>query len=578
MPKDLTTVSARLVPMPARPTAEEPYRILEVGVGEPHQGRSDLVTDEDRSVEPEPAHRLGGLIHFTDFQLADLASPSRLEFVQRWADDPTMAQWHGLAPSYRPQEFLLPHAIESVVRTINAVQEESANAYQAVVTTGDNTDSSQHNELEWFIRYLDGGQVFPAEGTRDFADAPVGSGDAHYWNPDHESEDAYNKRGFPRRSGVVKAAAKPFEAEGLHLPWLGCVGNHDCLVQGRVRSESHWSAFLGGNEKPVAIDPGSAPSGNKLARYVEDPWWSSAGPKREIEASAHRRLYSKREYVQAHLDSQSEPAGHGFTEQNASDETGYYVWDGIPGLRYVCLDTTNSAGNVDGCLDPEQFAWLEERLAEVSAEYMNSAGDLVHNDVAQQRAVVIASHHGLSTMTNNYENNELKLASEVRSLLHRYPNVVLWISGHTHVNLITPRPAATTSEEAQRTGDDVAAPPVANRYDGRSDYFPHAHPQGAFWELSTASISEWPVQCRLLDFFATERNALVVQTTMVDSATAARADGTNTVADLAALHREVAANDDGSVGGLFAEGLATDRNQWLLAPISQSLALALHSI
>jgi len=29
-------------------------------------------------------------------------------------------------------------------------------------------------------------------------------------------------------------------------------------------------------------------------------------------------------------------------------------------------------------------------------------------------------------------------------ILHNYPNLVMWISGHRHVNVVTPQPAATS--------------------------------------------------------------------------------------------------------------------------------------
>lgn len=196
----------------------------------------------------------------------------------------------------------------------------------------------------------------------------------------------------------------------------------------------------------------------------------------------------------------------------------------------IVLDTTNPAGHVDGCLDDAQFRWLEERLAEVSAT----------------RLVVLASHHGLSTLTNDFGSGDdrgpLHLADEVEAMLHRFPHVVLWLSGHTHVNRITRRSGPT--------------------------------PLSGFWEVSTASISEWPVQFRCVELRLARLpegedgdcpgGLVTICTTMVDTGAPAAPDGSPSIDDLASLHREIAANDAGSVGGLFAEGTPEDRNQDLL--------------
>ena len=111
--KVITTVETTLVPDQA-----EPYRRLHLHSGEQHTVRNDLVP---ATPDGEPARdevRLAGLVHFTDFQIADLASPSRVEFLQRREGQP---DWARMLPAYRPQEFLLAHAIEMTVRTINGL-------------------------------------------------------------------------------------------------------------------------------------------------------------------------------------------------------------------------------------------------------------------------------------------------------------------------------------------------------------------------------------------------------------------------------------------------------------------------
>ena len=57
------------------------------------------------------------------------------------------------------------------------------------------------------------------------------------------------------------------------------------------------------------------------------------------------------------------------------------------------------------------------------------------------------------------------LGHTVRDLLLRFPNVVLWVNGHTHINEVT----------AHARGPDAAV-------------------AGGFFEITTASLIDWPQQ------------------------------------------------------------------------------------
>lgn len=539
--KVITTVETTLVP-----DQGEPYRRLHLHSGEQHTARNDLVP---ATPDGEPARdevRLAGLVHFTDFQIADLASPSRVEFLQRREGQP---DWARMLPAYRPQEFLLAHAIEMTVRTINGLVAREPGRWDIALTTGDNTDSAQSNELDAFLTYLAGGTIEPAAGTRGFSDAPVGLDDENYYNPEPSSHDQWKKtKGLPTHAGALTASAKPFDGEGLKLPWLSCFGNHDCLVQGRSAEPRGYDDFLTGRAKPIGVAEDAGPRGDKLSAYVEDPTWVSQGASHPIESDSGRRMVTKAEYVNRHLCALGSPQGHGFTEDNRASGRAYYVYDELPGVRMIVLDTTNIAGHVDGCVDQRQFEWLEEKLVEVHTSYLSESGEAVSGG-GDDRLVVIASHHGLSTMTNGFgagsgagedRRGKLYLADEVEKLLHRFANVALWLSGHTHVNKITPRPGEG----------------------------------GGFWEASTGSIAEWPVQFRGIEISAGP-SMVRLRTTMVDSQAPATPDGTLSLEDLASLHREIAANDEGSVGGLYAEGAVADRNQDLLVSVSNELLTAL---
>jgi hypothetical protein len=120
------------------------------------------------------------------------------------------------------------------------------------------------------------------------------------------------------------------------------------------------------------------------------------------------------------------------------------------------------------------------------------------------------------------------------ALLHRFPNVVLWLNGHTHTNTIRPRPDP---------GD----------------------PARGFWEVTTCAVVDWPCQTRVVELLD-HGEYLSIVTTMVDHDTpAAPPVPLATSDDLAALHRELAANVPWDISVMA--GSAADRNVELrLAP------------
>ncbi|MFT3969827.1 MAG: metallophosphoesterase [Micropruina sp.] len=498
------------------------YVALRTAPGEPHLERTEVSGGAGWG-EPTP---LLTLLHITDFQLADLLSPSRTEFLQRFDGDP---RWQRMLPAYRPQEFLELQALATVAAT--ARQVAAQRPVNVLVTTGDNTDSAQRNEVDAYLTALDGGEIRPAGLGVGHPASPSGGDDDSFWQPEPGSPDAWSARGFPGVPGALAAARAPFVSPGVGVPWLSVYGNHDCLLQGRTPFPATYDAFLTGAAKPVMPPSGYVPECDSMLDYLADPWVVSSGERAPIEPDEQRSSVTKAEHVAAHFRPGAVPDGHGYTAENVASGTAYYVWDGVPGVRLISLDTTNPYGDVNGCVDDVQFGWLRDRLAEVSP------------GAAEPRLVVLLSHHGLDTMDNatGPDDAGLHLADDVRALLHAHPQVVAWLSGHVHVNRVVARrgPAG-----------------------------------GGFWEVITSAIAEWPVQLRHLTVGVTEQGA-VLTSTMIDSL--APVDWDLTTQGLAGLHREVAANDPGSVGGIHAEGTPEDRNVVLPVPLPSELTRALRA-
>ncbi len=83
------------------------------------------------------------------------------------------------------------------------------------------------------------------------------------------------------------------------------------------------------------------------------------------------------------------------------------------------------------------------------------------------------------------------LGAGLLALVHRFPNVVLWLNGHTHAN----------SVQARRNPDD---------------------PARGFWEVTTCAVIDWPCQTRIVEL-VNRGECLSIVCTMVDHDTQAGA-------------------------------------------------------
>jgi metallophosphoesterase (TIGR03767 family) len=507
-----------------------PYRAIEIGPGEPHLIRDDFGAAD---TAPGPGRPLFCLAHVTDLQLADVQSPTRFEFLNAHFADRRYAQ---IIPVQRPQEALTAHAVVATLRTLGALYGPAAGLpMQLAVTTGDAIDNAQWNELQVFLALFDGGLVSPDSGGPDYegVQAPDWPGDI-FWRPDGPGADGpdFFRRefGFPHHPGLLGRALREFSAVGLSIPWLSCFGNHEALNQGVGTQTPGLAAALTGSRKPTGL-PGAFDHDRALDEFTGRPEAFMAGPYRLVTPDPFRRPISRQDFVDAHLRAGSRPFGHGFTERNRLDGTAYYVYD-TPAVRFIALDTNCLAGGASGCLDRMQARWLEARLAEVHSAYRGRNGDEVrtgHDD----RLVIVFSHHGTSTLDNSRgghagPDGEPLLGAGLVALLHRFPNVVLWLNGHTHTNTIRPRPDP-------------------------------ADPARGFWEVTTCAVVDWPCQSRVVELID-HGEYLSIVTKMVDHDTPAAplSPAPQTSDDLASLHRELAANVPWDVTAMA--GAPADRN------------------
>ena len=517
-----TTLDRTVLRTVATPNAGG-YRLLTWGPGEPHLTRTDLAV----RAQPGRAGRRVGLVafaHLTDLHVIDAQSPTRVEFLDRYEDERVETGEDPLFDAaYRPQEMFTPHLVDSVVRATRAVRRGpvTGRPLEFTICTGDNIDNAQYNELRQCIDLLDGRVVTPDSGDltkwEGVHDQDPRTYDPHYWHPDgtpatatvRVDDNARRFYGFPTVPGLLDAVRRPFRAAGIGMPWYSVFGNHDALVQGNVAPNAVIQAIAVSGTKVVGLPAGVTPGDIQLGVSRGDPTSLAAaltaGPARPVTADPDRRHLSRVEIMAEHFITSGSPVGHGWTKSNVSENRAYYAFDhGV--MRCVVLDTVNPVGNSTGSIDREQLAWLGDEL---TANSRAKGGP-------RDRLVVVFSHHNVAKMTNQTIDptrpERRVLGPEIVATLLEFPNVVAWVNGHEHKNIVTPR---------------------VNPSGG-----------GGFWEIVTASHIDFPIQSRILEIADNRDGTLSIFSTVVDAEAPLSYGGRiDSPRSLAALGREIAAND-----------------------------------
>jgi metallophosphoesterase (TIGR03767 family) len=509
------------------------YRSLATAEGERHAVRTELTGPLGHDLQAR-GKALLAIGHMTDLHVTDVESPARFEFLNRFAGDPRLRE---LLTMQRPQEALNSHAIAGMVRAMNAIEAApvSGSPLELMVMTGDAIDNAQANELATFMALFEGGMVNPASGGPEIESVQSpGWPDDIFWKPDGSGfgPDRFRMTyGFPLVPGLLDRAMRPFESQGIRMPWIGCHGNHEELCQGVGIVGPEMARAMVAGRKPIGV-PEGLDAATALEAFVTRPHHFMTGATVAVTADPNRRPLDAGAFVEAHFRTGSRPDGHGFTPSNRRDRTAYYVHD-TSTVRLIVLDTACRAGGADGCIDRDQLAWLEERLIEVHAVYTSPTGESVRTSNAN-RLVVIASHHPLFTLRNARMAGAAQ-GDELLRLLHRFANVILCLNGHIHMNLVQPH--------ANREGSSVG-----------------------FWEVTTSSMVDWPCQGRVVEIFDAGGGRLAIACTMVDHDGPSNPGPALSPSEMAGLHRQLALNDPIAGAVTTRAGTSADRNVILTLP------------
>ena len=574
-PEGFTTVERSVVAGAPLDPAKPRFLRVQQGAGWARVTR-ELLAGQAQAGRETRRRSLTYFAQLTDFQLADEESPARVEA----ADSLASGAW-------RPEEALGPFQIDSAIRQINRFTAASPVAQAGgtragmdfALTTGDNADNQQYNESVWVRQLLEGGQalapnsgiksrypecssisraalqlqeffgVLPNEpiytGVQDFGDQTVDT--STFYDP-NAPRGRYVE--WPRYSGLMNRAQQTFTPVGLRrgaaaVPTYLANGNHDGLVQGNQASTSFIEGIALGCIKPVVPSLEFGSIIESLTFFVRPDI-----NRRHLDKAQLKSVYAGGTQADAHGFSFVEAAQNTASRGAAS----YYAWDPKPGVRFISLDTISEGGvialSAEGNLDNPQFEWLRTEIATATAA---------------RKLIVVFGHHPIRSLTANVSDETasrctandshghdvapgcdrdprtstpIRLGRDVQGLFNANPNVVAYVTGHTHENRV------------MACGAEAGCPAGAN-----------------WWEVNTAAEIDWPQQSRLIELMDNADGTLSIFGTIVDHAatyevpTAGSASGFSSD-QLAAISRTFSYNDPQV--SLGATGLPADRNVELL--------------
>lgn len=537
-----------------------PYKRLEYKPGYPLLIREDLAGAQEGRQYRRTS--LVSFVHLSDVHVTDTQSPERVPYVRRDGSN--------FKTAFRNQEALTLQVADAMVQQVNRLTGGPATGrpLSFVIHTGDNGDGRQINELKSYINVFDGSLVnvdttgegyIGMQGGFNLPEDPTVYD--QYYHPDPppagvEPDKFKREYGFPEYPGLLQVATSDFVATGLQVPWYSAHGNHDATIFGSFTTfgfalYGYWDPLATGNipgfGSQMLYDLPTTMTLNEFLACLSSPTALCSdeiftfAPKMPIPANAERRLYTVTDFLDIHFDSPPTPGpiGHGFTSDNMANQTLYYQFDITPTIVGITLDTANPSGKPGGSIGSIQAAWLEARLQANSSQYI--AGGEVVTTGNQDKLMVLFSHHNLTTMDNDTSlflaPDPVKLLSDqILDIILSYPNVVLWLNGHSHVNRVWSH-RSPANDQILQTG---------------------------LWEVNTASHIDYPQQGGTIEIVDNNDGTLSIFAVLIDHAAPPNTDPDRLdIMGMAAISRELSVNDpDFDVS--FQIGTPTDRNVELL--------------
>jgi len=458
VPVAVPSASPKIFPYETAKYSQYGYGVWNFKEGIPFEKKLDLMPSTYSGAANTA--KLLDFFAITDIHITDKESPAEAIF---------MGYKGGTISAYSPVIMYTTQFLDAAIQTINALNKKTPFAFG--ISLGDNTNSNQYNELRWFIDVLDGQKINPDSGIKD---NPVAG-------PNNDYQDEYKAAGLDKS-----------------IPWYQTLGNHDHFWMGVNPVNDYLKSFYTsdnilnlGNIFKNGIDSRGSYVGvvDGKTAYGDivgvGPITNFSTPPK-VSADVNRHSISKTEWMSEFLKTSSSPLGHGFNQSNISAGLACYSFEpktDLP-LKVIVLDDTqrddDTTGGIYGYgfLDKERYSWLIEELDKGQAE---------------GKLMIITAHIPIGVEKPGsflgWKSTSFVSDAELIAKLNTYPNLLLWLSGHRHLNTIT-----------------ALKSPDTNR------------PELGFWEVETSSLREFPQQFRTFNIMRNSDDTISIFTTNVDPA------------------------------------------------------------
>ena len=435
------------------------------------------------------AARLMSFFSMSDIHITDKESPAQLSNFGWRAP---FGAGGLFASAYSPIMLSTTHVLDAAVKTINGLHRQTPFDFGLVL--GDVANCQQYNELRWFIDVMDGQRITPSSG------AHLGADTIDY--------------------------QKPYQAAGLDrsIPWYEVIGNHDQFWMGvGFPTDKVRNVLVGSNVLDMAPNPlvanategtgvymgivdgttryGDVIKGGPAKLFAPPPTVVADPDRRALTTVDSTNALSCTNYMGEFFNTASLPKGHGFKPGNLENNSACYTFEPMKNLpvKVIVLDDTcklvgPSGGPMfygGGWMDPARYTWLtnELQLGQDAGQLMilachipiNPQDDLFNTNQTQQQFYVTAKNR-TEPQFSGYKTEDQMIAT-----LHNYPNLLMLMAGHRHMNTVTPQPSPDP-----------------------------AHPENGFWEVETPSLRDFPQQFRTWQILRNSDNTISILTTDVD--------------------------------------------------------------
>jgi metallophosphoesterase (TIGR03768 family) len=474
----LTTIDRTIVPdfVPVIPAVriDDPANFAKYGYGTWHWGpgipcqkRIDLMPSGYDYATVAQAAQLLRFFTITDIHITDKESPCQAIFFAPYAGE------NGIS-CYAPLMLYTTQMLDAAIQTINKLHKQKS--FDLGLSLGDMANCSQYNELRWFIDVMDGQTITPSSGVQ--------------------------------KPGTNNHYQDSFKAAGLDpsIPWYATLGNHDHFWMGSKPVDAKIQHALVGDSilqlGDIFNDPnamtkkqfstGTLDGSTEYGTIIGCGVVANMGTIPTVSPDQNRHAITIPDFMNQFGTTTSQPKGHGFIQTNPANQLGasysFVPKSSVP-LKIIVLDDTQDASEAPyeegvyghGELTADRYNWLMAQLkAGQDANQLMIISAHIPIGVAAQ-----GSPMDWKPVLPGYS-SEKDLIAQLQS----FPNLILWVCGHRHLNNVTAFPSADQT-----------------------------HPENSFWEVETKSLREFPEQFRTFDIVRNSDNTISIITTDVDAET-----------------------------------------------------------